>query len=56
MQWTTAVASVIAPTLAWVLHKSMLPLSRYIDTHMRNGRLKRALLTGADRGRDGRLR
>lgn len=56
MQWTTAVAALVAPTLAWGLHKGMLPLSRFIDRHMRDGKLKRALLAGGERGRDGRLR
>jgi len=55
MQWGTALAVIAAPTLAWVIHKSVLPFSRFLDRRMKDGRFKRALL-GSDRDASGRLR
>lgn len=55
MQWGTALAIAAAPTLAWIIHKLVLPFSRFLDRHMQDSRFKRALL-GSDRDASGRLR
>jgi hypothetical protein len=48
MQWQTAVAAGMAPTLIWLSRKAMAPIVRRVRK-MPDGKLKRLLLVGDDR-------
>jgi len=48
MQWQTAVAAGMTPTLIWLIRKALAPVVRRVR-RMPDGRLKRLLLAGDDR-------
>lgn len=48
MQWQTAVAAGMGPTLVWLSRKLMSPIVRRVRK-MPDGKLKRLLLAGDDR-------
>ena len=48
MQWQTAVAAGLTPTLLWLTSKALAPVVRRVR-RMPDGKLKRLLLTGDDR-------